>query len=67
MRKIAIRLQEERFEKLRRQKVISGEWSEQESMGKLRAHLAHLEETAPTDYDIKKEIRDMEMLHMVAD
>lgn len=46
---------------------MSGEWEEKESMQKLRQHLAHLEETAPTMYDIKKQIRDDEFMRMVID
>ena len=54
-----VRLQQEWAEKTRRQKVITGEWTEAESRGKLANYLADLRdqyESAPSRRQQKREI-----------
>lgn len=48
---------EETAERLRRQKVISGEWTESESMQKLREHIADCQERLES-VDWKQKARD---------
>ena len=54
-----VRLMEEQAERFRRRKVLTGEWTEAESAGKLQQYIEEMEEENNNMPDTKTYIRDL--------